>query len=53
MDCVSIPPAVYAFSYRQRQKQRVFFEQFLTLPSQQRPYSTVDLYQYAIIDVRK
>ena len=53
MDSVPLPPAIYAFSYRQRQKQRVFFEQLLTLPSQQRPYSTVDLYQYAIIAMCK
>jgi hypothetical protein len=53
MDCMPIPPAAYEFSYRQRQKQRVFFEQLLSLPSQQRPYSTLDLYQYAIIAVRK
>ena len=53
MNCVPLPPAVYAFSYRQRQKQRVFFEHFLSLHGQQRPYSTVDLYQYAIIAVCK
>ena len=53
MDYVPLPPAVYAFSYRQRQKQRVFFEHFLSLHGQQRPYSTADLYQYAIIAVCK
>ena len=53
LDCVPLPLAVYAFSYRQRKKQRIFFEHFLSLRSHQRPYSTVDLYQYAIIAVRK
>ena len=53
LDSVPLPPAVYAFSYRQRQKQRIFFEKFISLPHRERPYSTVNLYQYAIIAVRK
>ena len=53
MDSVPLPPAIYAFSYRQRQKQRVFFEQFSPFRTSHRPYSTVDLYQYAIIAVCK
>ena len=38
MDYVPLPPAVYAFSYQQRQKQRVFFEHFLSLHDPQRIY---------------
>ena len=53
LDTVPLPPAIYAFSYRQRQQQRIFFEQFISLPYRERPYSTVGLYQYAIIGVRK
>ena len=41
------------FSYRQRQKQRLFFERFLSTPIQQQPYSVVDLYQMKIIAVRR
>ena len=50
---VPLPPATYMFSHQQRQKQRLFFEQFLSTPVQQQPYSTVDLYQMKIIAVRK
>ncbi len=53
LEHVPIPPAVYSFSYRQRQQQRSFFEQFLSSPIQQLPYSPLDLYQMAIIAVRK
>ena len=50
---VPLPPAAYMFSYQQRQKQRLFFEQFLSTPVQQQPYSVVDLCQMKIIAVRK
>ncbi len=50
---VPLTPAAYAFSYQQRQQQRSFFQQFLGSPFDQLPYSTLDLYQMAIIAVRK
>ena len=50
---VPLPPAAYMFSYRQRQKQRLFFEQFLSTPLQKQPYSLMDLYCMKIIAVRK
>jgi hypothetical protein len=50
---VPLPPAAYAFTYQQRQQQRSFFQQFLGSPFQQLPYSTLDLYQMAIIAVCK
>ncbi len=53
LEHVPLPPAIYAFSYQQRQKQRLFFEQFLSSSIQQLPYSALDLYQMAIIAVRK
>ena len=53
LDMVPIPPAAYAFSYRQRQQQRSFFERILTLTIHQQPFSTLDLYQFSIITVRK
>ena len=53
LEPVPLPPAAYMFPYRQRQKQRSFFEQFLSTPLQQQPYSVVDLYQMKIIAVRK
>ena len=50
---VPLPPAAYMFSYGQQQKQRLFFEQFLSTPLQQQLYSVMDLYQMKIIAVRK
>ena len=50
---VPITPTAYAFSYRQREKQRLFFEQFLSSDVDQLPYVALDLYQMAIIAVRK
>ena len=55
-DClnhVPFTPARCAFSYQQRQQQRVFFEQFLSLPVDQLPYSPVDLYKVASTAIRK
>ena len=49
---VPLTPIRYAFSYQQRQQQRLFFEQFLSLPVDQLPYSPVDLHKVAIIAVR-
>ena len=53
LEHVPLPPAAYMFSYRQRQKQRLFFEQFLSTPLQKQLYSLVDLYQMKIIAIRK
>ena len=53
LDYIPPPPAPYVFSYRQRQQQRLFFEQLLSTPIQRQPYSVVDLYQMKIIAVRK
>jgi hypothetical protein len=50
---VPLPPAAYAFSYEQRPKQCLFFEEFLASPVDQLPYSAIDLYKMAIIVVRK
>ena len=47
------PPVPYAFPDDQKQKQRLFFEQFLATPVDQRPYQLVDLFKVAIIAVRK
>ena len=53
LEHVPLTPAASMFSYEQRQKQRLFFEQFLSTPIQQQPYSVVDLYRMKIIVVRK
>jgi len=53
LDHVPLTPAAYAFSYEQRQKQRSFFEQFLSSPIFELPYVELDLYKVAIIAVRK
>ncbi len=53
LDTIPLTPARYAFSYEQRKKQRLFFEQFLSSPVDQLPYSPVDLYKMTIIAVRK
>jgi hypothetical protein len=47
------PPVSYAFPDVQKQKQRLFFEQFLATPVDQRPYQPVDLFKVAIIAVRE
>ena len=52
LDYVPLTPAAYSFTYRQRQQQRLFFERLLPLTRHQRPYSTIDLYQFSIIAVR-
>ena len=49
---VPLTPIRYAFFYQQRQQQRLFFEQFLSLPIDQLPYSPVDLHNVTIIAVR-
>ncbi|CAF3837935.1 unnamed protein product [Rotaria sp. Silwood1] len=51
LDNVPLPPAAYAFSYPQIQKQRSFFEQFVAYSIHQRPYIELDLYKMAIIAV--
>jgi hypothetical protein len=47
------PPAVYTFSYRQRQDQRLFFENFFSSSMQQLPYSSLDLYKMPVIVICK
>jgi len=53
LEHLPLPPVEYSFSYRQRQQQRAFFQQFLSSSTQQSPYSPIDLYQVAIIAVCK
>lgn len=53
LDRVPLPPAAYAFSYRQRQEQRLFFERFMLSNIDELPYHAVDLYKIAIIALRK
>jgi len=53
LEHVPLTPAAYAFSYEQRQKQRSFFEEFLSSPVDQLPYFAIDLYRMSIIAVRK
>ena len=53
LDRVPLVPVAYAFSYRQLQKQRLFFENFLSSDIDELPYSAVDLYKVSIITVRK
>ena len=53
LEHVQLPLAAYIFSNQQRQKQRLFFEQFLSIPIQPQPYSVVDLHRLKIIAVRK
>ncbi|CAF1382378.1 unnamed protein product, partial [Adineta steineri] len=48
---VPTPPDTYAFSYRQRRNQRLFFQQFVSSSIHQLPYSPLDLYQIAIIAI--
>ena len=53
LDYVPLSPAAYAFSYRQRQDQRLFFEKFVSSSIHQLSYSSLDLYRVAIIAVCK
>ena len=48
---VPIPPATFAFSHRQQQKQRRFFCNFLALSFLPFSYRSLDLYQYKVITV--
>ena len=50
---VPVPPAAYEFSYRQRQQQRVFFEQLVSLSGEQTLVNALDLYKFAIVAVCK
>ncbi|CAF1336713.1 unnamed protein product [Adineta steineri] len=45
------PSTIYEFSYEQRQKQRLFFEELLSSSTDQLSYSPVNLYKVAIIVV--
>ena len=53
LEHVPLPPAAYVFSYQKRKQQRLFFEQFLSMPVQHQSYSVVDLYQMKVIAVCK
>ena len=50
---VPLPPAAYVFSYQQRQKQRSFFENFLSYEEQSLPYIAVDMYKVHVVTVCK
>ncbi|CAF3973679.1 unnamed protein product [Adineta steineri] len=51
LEHVPTPPDSYAFSYRQRQNQRLFFQQFVSSSLHQLPDSPLDLYRIAIIAI--
>ncbi|CAF1325304.1 unnamed protein product [Rotaria sordida] len=51
LDRVPLPPAAYVFSYRQLQKQRIFFERFVNSSIHELPYAVLDLYKMAIIAI--
>ncbi|CAF1474635.1 unnamed protein product [Rotaria sordida] len=51
LDRVPLPPAAYVFSYRQLQKQRIFFERFVNSSIHELPYAVLDLYKMAIITI--
>ncbi|CAF1623646.1 unnamed protein product [Rotaria sp. Silwood1] len=48
---VPLEPNGYVFSYRQVQKQRLFFQHFVCSAIQHLPYHAIDLYKMAIIAV--
>ena len=50
---VPLPPTRYAFSYQQRQQQRIFFRNLVTGVYGPIPYTLLDLHQYKIVAVRK
>ena len=49
---VPLPLVAYAFSYRQRQEQRTFFRQFITLRHRRGIFRSLDLYRFKVIAVR-
>ncbi|CAF1336786.1 unnamed protein product [Adineta steineri] len=51
LEHVPTPPDSYAFSYRQRQDQRLFFQKLVSSSIHQLPYSPLDLYRIAIIAI--
>ncbi|CAF1471338.1 unnamed protein product [Adineta steineri] len=51
LEHVPTPPDSYAFSYRQRQNQRLFFQQFVSSTIHHLPYFPLDLYRIAIIAI--
>ena len=53
LERVPLPPAAYAFSSRQRNEQRSFFEWFVALPRRHPCVVFVDLFKAAPIAVRK
>ena len=53
LDRVPFPPGRYRFSYRQHRQQRLFFENLISLSRGQKSYSTIDLYQFSVIALRK
>ncbi|CAF3837493.1 unnamed protein product [Rotaria sp. Silwood1] len=48
---VPLEPNGYVFSYRQLQKQRLFFQHFVCSATHHLPYHAIDLYKMAIIAV--
>jgi hypothetical protein len=50
---VPLPPAAYVFSYRQRRRQRLFFEDYLACENHRLPYIAIDLYKVDIVAVCK
>ena len=50
---VPLPPARYAFSFQQRQEQRIFFRNMLQGVYGPLPYAPLDLHQFKLIAVRK
>ena len=53
MEYIPLAQGGYAFSYRQRREQRAFFEKLVAFSTRQLPYDPIDLYQVAIVAVRK
>ncbi|CAF4032794.1 unnamed protein product [Rotaria sordida] len=51
LDFVPKPPEGYSSSRPQIQKQRLFFQQFVTASVQKLPYDVIDLYRMAIIAI--
>ena len=50
---VPLPPTRYAFSYQQRQQQRIFFRNLASGAYRPMPYVLMDLHKYKVIAVRK
>ena len=53
LEHVPLPPTGFVFSYQDRQQQRFFFKQLLSMGDEQLPFISLDLYKVAVIAVRK